>query len=620
MTPMWLSVRVMVIAVAVVAVAGCRKKAPPVTPLALKPAAEARKSLVAEFVFPSMQRTSTSAGQVAQRLGLPFSAPDMLRTLAGRAGLPPAAVERIDLAKPMAMTAVLTGQAVGTKGSTSPVVAFALKDTSPAGFDAFVAAAGKVGQRVQDAIRLERGDAGGPDNVWLLGRQGAVCVAERQDPLQAACALAFASRKAYPEDLRATLVPDGLARANGTTVEKVLADARKSLAEQRAAAAAAAPSATGGKPDPQMMAASDKMADAVTGFFLGSAADVAELRLLMSLDESKGLGSTIEAHPRPDSALARRLATRQPYAVDPVLLAEPPPGAVFALGTLRPYTDLLLGMQQMLLEFTANEKERETLKQSMDTVMTALSGPMSGRFDMQPADKPAGKLTYRYDVSYALPPGTDGKAVLDAYEKLAAGPWMKRLLERAGPGMKTKLAATRQRGKPADTVVFRMSIDPRTLPPELKQGASAVPFLDGRPIEARATVVGDRLLMSMSDDAKAGLQSLIAATPATATGDVATALGETQGDDSFFYADLATLLRPAMAMAVSQAAASGAAPPMSMTAQIEEIVRSLRLGMWGSHRGGSTLTLRWRLPMTSMESAGTAVRAFMGMRGAPQAR
>ena len=139
------------------------------------------------------------------------------------------------------------------------------------------------------------------------------------------------------------------------------------------------------------------------------------------------------------------------------------------------------------------------------------------------------------------------------------------------------------------------------------------------PIEARATVVGDRLLMSMSDDAKAGLEALIAATPATATGDVATALGETQGDDSVIYSDLATLLRPAMAMAVSQAAASGAAP-MSMTAQIEEIVRSLRLGMWGSHRGGSALTLRWRLPMTSMESGGTAVRAFMGMRGAPHPR
>jgi hypothetical protein len=71
-----------------------------------------------------------------------------------------------------------------------------------------------------------------------------------------------------------------------------------------------------------------------------------------------------------------------------------------------------------------------------------------------------------------------------------------------------------------------------------------------------------------------------------------------------------------MAMAVGQAAASGAPPPV--ISQIEEIARSLRLGMWGSHRGGSTLTLRWRLPMTSIESAGTAVRAFMGMRGASQ--
>jgi hypothetical protein len=615
-----MSVRSLVLVLGfVVAAAGCRKKTPPVTPLALKPAAEARQLLVAEFVFPSLQRSSASAGQVAQRLGLPFSALDMLKTLGGQAGLPPAAVDRIDLAQPTAVAAVLTGAAVAGKGSTSPVAAFALKDSSPAGFDAFVAAAGNVGQRVQDAVRLQRGDAGGPSSVWLLGRQGAVCVSERQDLLQAGCGLAFAARKSYPEDLRATVVPDGLAKANGTTVDKVLADARKSLAEQRAAALARAQShsQTGpGKPDPRLQAAADKMADAMTGYFLDAGRDLAELRLLLSLDESKGLGSTIEAVPRPSSELGRRLAMQQAYTVDPALLAGPPPGSVFAFGSLRPYADVMRMMQQLMMDTAANDKERETLKQSLDTVITALAGPMSGRFDLNPADKPQGRLSYRYDLSYTLAPGTDGKALLDAYEKLAAGPWMKRLFDQSGSGMKLKLSASRQKGKPADTVVLRMSLDPRSLPPELKGKATGLPFLDGKPMEAWATVVGDRLVMSMSDDAKAGLQALLAAAPGAPTGDVALAMSETQGDDSFFYADLATILRPAMAMAVGQAAASGAPPPV--IAQIEEIARSLRLGMWGSHRGGSTLTLRWRLPMTSIESAGTAVRAFMGMRGASQ--
>jgi hypothetical protein len=615
-----MSVRSLALVLGFVAVAaGCRKKTPPVTPLALKPAAEARQSLVAEFVFPSLQRTSTSAGQVAQRLGFPFSAQDMLRTFGGRAGLPPAAIDRIDLAKPTAIAAVLTGQAVAAKGSTSPVAAFALKDSSPAGFEAFVAAAGKVGQRVQDAVRLERGDAGGPSSVWLVGRQGAVCVSERQDLLQAGCGLAFAARKSYPEDLRATLVPDALARANGTTVDKVLADARQALAEQRAAALARTQSQTGpGKPDPRMQAAADKMADAVTGYFLDTARDLAELRLLLSLDESKGLGSTIEALPRPGSELGRRLATQQAYTVDPALLGGPPPGSLFAIGSLRPFVDMMRMVQQLMLDTAASDKERETLKQSLDTLITAMSGAMSGRFDLHPADKPQGRVSYRYDLSYTLAPGTDGKALLDAYEKLAAGPWMKRLFDQAGSGMKLKLAASRQRGKPGDTVVLRMSLDPRSLPPELKGRTTGLPFLDGKPMEARATVVGDRLVMSMADDARAGLEALLAAAPATPSGDVAIAMGETQGDDSFFYADLATILRPAMAMAVGQAAASGAPP--AVIAQIEEIAASLRLGMWGSHRGGSTLTLRWRLPMTSIESAGTAVRAFMGMRGASQSQ
>jgi hypothetical protein len=607
MQRMW--ARALAIGLVLFGAAACRKKAPPVTPLALKPAAEARQSLVAEFVFPSLQRTSTSVGQVAQRLGLPFSGPDMLKTLGAQAGLSAAAIDRVDLAKPVAAAAMLSG-AAGAKDSTSPVATFELKDTSPAGFEAFVAAAGKVGQRVQDAVRLERGDGGGPSSVWLLGRQGAVCVAERQDLLQAGCGLAFASRKSYPEDLRASLMPDGLAKANGTTVEKALADARKAIADQRAAAAAT-PAA--GKPPAQLQAAADKLGDVMTGFFLDGAADVAEVRLLLSLDEGKGLGSTIEAMPRPNSKLASRVAAQHAYKVDPALLAEPPPVAVFALGSMSPFKDLIPVLQELVVDTAATEKERTALSQSMETLTAALSGPFSGRFDVRAAAKPGGRLSYRSDGTYTLAPGTDGKAVMDALAAVAAGPGLKRLFEQAGPGMKLKWAASRQKA-PTDTVVVRTSVDPRTLPPELKQQASALPFLDGKPMETRMTVAGDRLLVSSSDDAKASLQALMSATPGTPAGDVAVALGETQGDDSFFYADLATILRPAMAMAVGQAAASGAPPPV--IAQIEEIAASLRLGMWGSHRGGSTLTLRWRLPMTSIESAGTAVRAFMGMRGA----
>ena len=53
-------------------------------------------------------------------------------------------------------------------------------------------------------------------------------------------------------------------------------------------------------------------------------------------------------------------------------VGEPPPGSVFAIGSLRPYADLMQMMQELILDTAATEKERTTLSQALETVMAAL--------------------------------------------------------------------------------------------------------------------------------------------------------------------------------------------------------------------------------------------------------
>ena len=607
----------------VLAAPACRKPKAPSAPaappqLVFQPAAAARPDLVAQVLLPSWQRSLQTLGTIAQRLGLPFSAPDMQKSLAGSNGLPPAVMDRIDLGKPITI-AFFGGEAAraASGANYSPVVAFALRDSSTAGFDAFAAGAGKVTERSKDAVKVDRGDAAGMRPLWLVPRDGAVCASQSAGMLQAGCSLALQGRGTGGEDVRATIVPDGVASANGTTVPQALAKLRQQLSDQQAAALAASP--TAGK-DARAQQAALKFAEAGTGYFLDFAGDVAEAHWRLALDSAQGLTSTIEARPRVASRLAKQLTTRSPYALDPALLVAPRPGALGAVGSVALYKDMIRMLQPVLLENAANDKERMAMTRSIDTFFASLAGPMSVRFDIPPGNK----LAYRYDVSYALRPGVDPKQVLAAVQNLLAGPWLKRVMEVSGGGMKMKLSTLREK----ETVVVRMSVDPRSLPPELSVRGKGLPLLDGRPLEARVAVAGDRLLMSMGPDARTSLAALMAGAtggpgagtppgaPGIPTGDAATALAETRGDDSFFYVDLAALLRPMLAVAGQ--AAGGAAPPgsMSVLAQIDQIASSLRLGMWGSHRGGSTLTLRWRLPMTTMESAGTAARAFMGMRGA----
>jgi hypothetical protein len=608
---------------------------PPAPPqLALRTIEQARGDLVAQVILPSVDKTLATVGQVAQRLGLPFSEADARKTLA-RGQIPAAALDKIDLARPVAAVVLVKpappakgppGQPVAQAGAAEPVLSWALKNTSATGFDAFVAALGQVGKRDLDAVMITRGDAGGPKALWMVLRNGAVCAAEERDLLVAGCALALEARKQPAADLGVVLIPEGLARANGTTVADALATARQALAAEQAKAAATL-EATGGrkgqpKPDPKMQAALMNIGQAFIGRLLDMVADVSEARGKLSLDAAKGFGLTVEAQPRPGSEFAKRIGGTKAYTVDPALLVGEAPAALMAMSDLGFYRDLLKAMEPLMLEATKDDRERTALTSAMNGFFGALAGPASVRFGFTApagAGSKAAKLAYDYDLVYALAPNVDGKKLLSDMAQVSSGPWVERLFSATGTGIKFKLSNKQDR----EGLTIRMVTDTRGAPPELRKAWQAMPMLDGRPVEGRAVVEGDRLLMAFGSDPKAKLAALRkppeGATPPA--GDVAAALAETQGDESLFYSDLAALMRPVLAsLATSGAAEMGGPQGAAMLGRISAIVAPLRLATWGSHRGGEALTLRWRIPMTTMESAGNAVRGFMGLRdGGPPA-
>src|SRR5688572_19315455 len=219
-------------------VAACRRTqqqpatAPPAR-LELTPAAAARTNLVAEIVINSFDRTLTNVGAVAKKLGLPFNEADIQKMIIARSGAPEALVESIDRSKPAAAAIILfskkDGDAAAPREAAEPVIALSLKATDKAGFDAFVALAGKVVERSKDAVKVQPAEAGGMGSaVWFLHRDGVVCLGEAVDRLVAGCSLAMEARKAaHAQDVRVTLLPEGIARASGPTLKEALAKARE---------------------------------------------------------------------------------------------------------------------------------------------------------------------------------------------------------------------------------------------------------------------------------------------------------------------------------------------------------------------------------------------------------
>ncbi len=562
----------------------CQKTQPVAPPrpaqLAVRPAAEGRADLVAEISLPHPQTTLATVGVMAKKLGLPFSEQDVQRMGWSWTKLPESVLAKLDLGKP-AGAVFLAGQKV-----TTAVGAVALKDPSDAGLEALAASIGRVAERTEGALRVEAADGGAGETIWMLARDGAVCLTDSKDALVAGAALALAARRTSAHDVRVALLPEGIARAAGTTVKDWFAKARAEMAAQQ---------------PPGMDKRTTQLAQTMLGYFMEAIESTTEARYTIALGADKGLTQGFEVVPRAGSPLAKLIAPRKAYVADPALLAGEPPVGFWSMGDMVFGREMFRLFRTTMIDTLVPEAERARVIASSDAIFDALAGPWSARFSFLAGPK----LDVKYDLAYAVKPGVDGKAILTAMEDLLKAPWLARLLEASGSGLKMKLAAKRE----GDALVTKVTLDGKSMPPAARAQLATMPFFDGKPIEARTVVAGERLLMAIGPDGKARLAEMATAKGAP-TGDLAAAFADTKGEDGLYYMDLAAMLKPAMAMAGKSPTGPGA-----MLGMAGAMLADAHLATWGSYRGGESLAITWRIPMATFDSVGAIVRGMMG--GAP---
>jgi hypothetical protein len=204
-------------------------------------------------------------------------------------------------------------------------------------------------------------------------------------------------------------------------------------------------------------------------------------------------------------------------------------------------------------------------------------------------------------------------------------PWLTQLFNESFQGMmKVKLTGRRE----GDVLLTQAAVDTKKMPAEMRQQMKAVPFFDGKPIEGRMVVAGERLLICIGPGSKARLAALRAAPAAPpAAGSmepaIAAALSDTNGEDAVYYMDLAASMKPMLAMAASGGdpsmkatlARGGGPGPADQAKMVQALIADARLATWGSYRGGDNARVTWRIPMTTIESIGALVAKATGGAG-----
>jgi hypothetical protein len=583
------------------AVLGCRERARPAIPVApkleLMPAAEARKSLPASIRITAPEHTLDQVGVAARKLGLPFNTDDVRRTLIQRSGWPYAVVVQLDLRQPVGL-AVMSIATAGGPSRTTVVAAVALKDQSPAGHAAFVAAAGKAIGKDRDAVQVE-GSNGNHDKLWLLPRDGAVLVAESREALVGGGALALAARTAGPADVIVDLYPEAMARAAGTD----LATALRKMKSDVAGLQAQARERLNDQGKRQASAATDRITQEMLGLFADVISDTADAQVRIGVDPGKGLTVVTAVRPKAGSALAGNIARGSPYAVDPALLAGEPPVGVWALGDNAVSPKILRFARTAFLEPLLTARDKDRVLRSYDTIAAAIAGPWSSAARMAPGPK----IDFAYDLIYRLKPGTDGAALLATMTEMTRGSWLGALVTAStGDLFSAKVTSKRQ----GDVLTMVMTMNARDK--EARAKLADVPFLNGKPIESSIQVAGDRLLVATGGDSKRRLETLRAgAAAATVPAGAAAALAETTGAEGIYFIDVAAALRPGLSLA---AASAGDNPGMAgaVMGMALSLLGNMHLETFVSYQGGEALTFTWRTPMATFESGARLFRTMTG--------
>jgi len=571
--------------------AGCKKQAPgasaPAAPTTLptRPAAEARAALVTAIVVPSLDRSLRTVATLAQKVMpmMPPQQPAEMRTnILKAAKVPDAVAAQVKTDRPLAIVLLAPVGGGGPGKDPNPVAAVEM--ASPDAVKQAIAAAGAPAEKRMDAIAIK-----GPDGkpMWLWGRDNVLFVADAAETLERGVELVAEVRKtAASDDVVATLYPDAIAGAQGTTVKAALDGVREQMAAQRAAMAELAAANTHGKaPAPAAGDAGD-LGQAVIDVFLARVADTASGDVVARLDAEKGLSLGVRLRARPGSAMAKAMAPA-PYALDASVLAGDE-AAVWSSGPSAWLADMIGAMRTRL--GASQDKAAADMAAGLDRLAGALTGATSGALRF-------GKAGLAYEAAWALKPGTEPAAVIDTIHALGTSSLTPAMLA----GLYGPLAPKLTWKKDGANLKLTVALPLKTLPKDA--GAGVKKMLGGDKLEVLITAAADRLVVAMGSTAKARAAALAAGKAGSApAGELATALAETKGHDGVAYLDFGAFMRVLMA-----AGGDKSEMPPGMA---EAIKQSFPVVL--SYRGGDALAFDVRMPVATLAGAGAAASGLMG--------
>jgi hypothetical protein len=562
------------------AAAGSCKSSGPLPPIeGVRSAADGRSSLLATISVAPLDQISGDVDSLSRTLGLPFAGKDLLSMLAAQNKLDPQTMAQIDTSRPVGVA--LVAPAAKDK---EPLAAMVLSARSAADAEKLVAGMGPVAEKQRGARKVTRPDGSA---MWVATQGTTLYGSDSLEGLLAASALAADAHRPPANDLVITVFADAFAHWRGTDVRTALAQFRQELIDEQVKAAAKRGSPV---PGPAERLAYETTLD----MFLQPVSETASAALTLDLDAQKGIRFGLRMDPRPGSPFAKRVATRAPYLLDPTLFnVDSDLAAVWALGAGSFWVDVYDKVFQA--QARANMRGAADVSRQFQALRPYLAGGGSGVVRLQ-----RGALTQ--DSVFAIKQAGNPAGALDAITALTTSrafvDFLGEIYGKASP----QVRARRER----DTVHTELAFPVRDRPGD--PGTVLKAFF-GSPTLAWLTTTSNGRLVVVSEPTAAARLAALGGPPTKApTGDLAAALADTRGQDGFFYVDLWSLVKPAIAAAASPQEAAMINMATSMPG-----FANLKLPMVMSYGGGQSLSAEWRVPLSTLSNAATVARPFLGM-------
>ncbi len=537
------------------------------------PSAATTQGLLATLLIPSLDRTITRIDTLAAHSRLPFRGQDLLTTLIAAAHLPVEARSAIDTAQPIAV--VLYTPA--TKVNAQAVFALTVRDARSA--TNLAKALGTPGVEKDGLQQLNLSDGG---TLWLGHRDRIVVGSRSREALVAAGASAVrATTTVSGDEIVLTAFTDALARWQGSDARTAMATFRDQILDEQRKTGANLP----------LVGA---LAAAMLDGLLSPLADTTTGGAAITLDPAHGIDLTFRLQPRPGTAFAADVATRTPYDLAPALSAGATPAAIVAAIGPTPFPARLFGT---LLAAWAQAGSKPALDASnllrswwlptFTGAATSRITPTSGRTDS--------------DGTLALRPGVAPTAVLDG---LVAFCRLTTSLVRDLDARNTPTTiATRQ----GDFVRIETTYPKATGPNDPNAVVKAL--MGSSQIVTLATVSRGQLVFASEPGARARIAAFATTTAGTPAPELATAQRDTKGSEGVFYMDMMALARPVLAAAGTPDAQ---AQMFGMLLSLPGLAQ-LKLPLVFSYEGGDDLKARFRVPLSTLSSAGSVMHLLGGM-------